>query len=565
VRTCPFYLPFFFILVAKTLKQKSQIWLLLLLLTACHNKPSNPTDQWTDYRKGYQFLNSNRDSAFFYFNKGATSSADRGVVSLCYRLMATIQSDAGDNYGAQESLIQSLKYLDENKPADRDYLATDYDELGLTFSNLENPNQAIAYYQLALRFVKDPETKSYFFNHLGTACQDKKEFPRALTNYYAALKLCGKSRVARARILTNIAVAKWMQDDRYNPANELRNALNIRIRDTDRWGETSSYEHLADFYRRSKPDSARFYAERLFFLSEKLGSGDEQLAALQRLIPLSDLTHAKVYFQTYQRLNDSIQRKRNVAKNQFALIRYNVAKAKAENIQLQEKNTESKYQLLVVTLLAIAGAFFAFWLYKRRKRRMQLEADRRLQESKLRLSQKVHDKVANGIYRIMSEVEHLPEIDRTILLDQLENMYDVSRNVAHDEPESAIDFAERISTMLYAFKKQSLRLAVDGNETVPWQAVSARVKEELLLVLQELMVNMSKHSKATQAYVGFSVEDGRLCLEYRDDGVGVSGKEIAGKGMQNTVSRIEALNGTIRFDGVEPKGLRVLIQLPIIH
>lgn len=558
-------MPFFSILVPKTLKRKSQIWLLFLLLTACQNKPAIQTDQWADYRKGYQLLNSNKDSAFFYFNKGATNSADRRAVSLCYRLMASIQSDAGDNYGAQESLIQSLKYLDETKPADRDYLATDYDELGLTFSYLENPNEAIAYYQLALRFVKAPETKSYFLNHLATAYQDKKDFPRALTNYYTALELSGKDRVARARITTNIAVTKWMQDEHYDPTSELRSALNIRIRDTDKWGETSSYEHLADYYSARKPDSARIYAERLLRLSDGLRSGDEQLAALQRLVPLSDLTQARVYFQTFQQLNDSIQRKRNAAKNQFALIRYNVEKAKAENIQLQKKNTENQYRLLILALVMLGGVFFVFWLFKRRKRRMQLEADRRLQESKLRLSQKVHDKVANGIYRIMSEVEHLPEIDRTTLLNQLENMYDVSRNVAHDDPGLATDFAERISTMLYAFKKQSLRLAVAGNEAALWQAVSLRVKEELLLVLQELMVNMSKHSQATQAYVGFSAEDGRLCLEYRDDGIGLAGKETAGKGMQNTVSRIEALNGTIRFDGAEPKGLRVLIQLPIIH
>ncbi|MES2111885.1 MAG: ATP-binding protein [Bacteroidota bacterium] len=547
------------------MKRKSQIWLLLLVLIACQNKPSKHTAQWNDYRKGYEFLNTNTDSAFYYFNKGATSSADRNAVSLCYRLMATIQSDAGDNYGAQESLVQSLKYLDENKAADRDYLATDYDELGLTFSNLGNPDQAISYFNLALRFGKDAETKSYFLNHLGIACQDKRDFPRALANYYTALELCGKNRVARARISTNIAVTKWMQNEHYNPTSELRSALNIRIRDTDLWGETSSYEHLADYYSTRKPDSARTYAERLLLLSEKLRSGDEQMAALQRLIPLSDPSRARSYFQSYQRLNDSIQRKRNVAKNQFALIRYNVEKAKTENIQLQKKNTESKYRLLVLALVTLGGAFFGFWLFKRRKRRMQLEADRRLQESKLQLSQKVHDKVANGIYRIMSEVEHLQEIDRKILLDQLENMYNISRDVAHDELESAIEFAERIGTMLYAFKKQSLRLAVTGNEKELWQAVSLRVKEELLLVLQELMVNMSKHSKATQAYVGFSAEAGRLCLEYRDDGVGLAGKEITGKGMKNTVSRIEGLNGTIRFDGAETKGLRVLIQLPITY
>jgi signal transduction histidine kinase len=245
------------------------------------------------------------------------------------------------------------------------------------------------------------------------------------------------------------------------------------------------------------------------------------------------------------------------------VIRYNVEKAKTENIQLQKKNAERKYQLLVVMLVALVGAFVGLWLYKWRKRRMQLEADRRLQESKLRLSQKVHDKVANGIYRIMNEVEHLPEIDRTVLLDQLENMYNVSRNVAHDEEESVVNFAERISSMLNAFKNPSLRLAVEGNETELWQEVSLGVREQLLLVLQELMVNMSKHSKATQAYVGFTAKDDRLIFEYRDDGIGLDGKETAGKGMQNTVSRIETLNGTINFEGAEAKGLRVLIQLPI--
>ncbi|MDP9077795.1 MAG: ATP-binding protein [Bacteroidota bacterium] len=547
------------------MKKLSLIGLILSIATACHKAPSPHTDQWTDYSKGYQFLNTNKDSAFYYFNKGATNSGDREAVALCYRLMASIQSDAGDNYGAQESLIQSLKSLDEYKPADQDYLATDDDELGLTYSNLENPDQAIVYYRLALHFVKDTETASYFFNHLGNAYQDKKDFSQALINYNSALKLCGKNSSARARILTNIAVTKWMWDDRYDPSTEIRNALVIRIRDTDLWGETSGYGHLADFYSHTKPDSARVYAERMLHLSERLKSGDEQLLALKHLIPLSDFTNARFYFQTYQRLNDSVQRKRNVAKNQFALIRYNVEKAKAENLQLQKKNNERRYQLLVVTLVALAGAFLGLWLYKRRKRRMQLENDRRLQESKLKLSQKVHDKVANGIYRIMSEVEHLPELDRAVLLDQLENMYNVSRNLAHDEAESADDFAERISTMLYAFKKPSLRLAVTGNEKVLWQAVSLSIREELMLVLQELMVNMSKHSKATQAFVGFTVEDGRLILAYRDDGIGLSRKETAGKGLQSTVSRIEALNGTISFDGVESNGLRVLIQLPIFH
>jgi len=481
---------------------------------------------------------------------------------MAYQNMALIQSDAGDNYGAQESLTLALKSLDEHDPKNRGHLAEDYNQMGMTFANLDDNTQALTYYGLALHYTDSPQLKAYFLNNQGNAYKKLKAYGKALSSYHAVLRIVDPKSTDYARTLTNVATTKWLQDPRYNAVPDLLRSLTIRLREKDIWGENSSYTHLADFYMDRRPDSALWYARKMFDAASKLNSPDDKLAALRKLIVLVP-SQSKTYFQHYQRLEDSLQSARSAEKSQFAVIRYNVEKAKTENIQLQKKNAERKYQLLVVTLVALVGAFVGLWLYKWRKRRMQLEADRRLQESKLRLSQKVHDKVANGIYRIMSEVEHLPEIDRTVLLDQLENMYNVSRNVAHDEEESVVNFVERISTMLNAFKNPSLRLAVEGNETELWQEVSLGVREQLLLVLQELMVNMSKHSKATQAYVGFTAKDERLILEYRDDGVGLGGKETAGMGMQNTVSRIEALNGTINFEGAEAKGLRILIQLPI--
>lgn len=529
----------------------------------CQRPKSKTVDQWADYRKAYNFLNTNSDSAFYYFNRSATNSTDKKQVASAYQGMALIQTNAGDNYGAQESLISSLKSLDEHDPQDRDYLARDYNGLGMCCYNLNEFEQALNYYTLALQYPDAPVLRSNILNNRGNAAKELKSYSKALNDYDAAMNITEKTGTTYARILTNLAMAKWLQNPAYDPAPELRRSLKIRIQENDVAGINSSYTHLSEFYTKSHPDSAIRYAEKMKTIAIKLHNPDDQLSALRKLIQLSPAAVSKAYFKQYQAIEDSADIKRNAAKNQFAVIRYNVEKAKSENIQLQKKNTERNYQLLVVTLVAIAGAFIGLWLYKRRKRRMLAEADRRLQESKLHLSQKVHDKVANGIYRIMSEVEHLPEIDRLVLLDQLENMYNVSRNVAHDEPESVIDFAERISTMLYAFKRDSLRIGVDGNKTELWQTVSLEVREQLLLVLQELMVNMSKHSRATQAYVGFSAEGGLLRLEYRDDGVGIEEADGAGKGIQNTVSRIKALNGLINFDGKETNGVRVLIQLPI--
>lgn len=539
---------------------------ILLTFSACRNKTSTKAvDQWADYRKAYGFMNKNIDSAFYYFNRSATNSPDKRQIASAYQSMALIQTNAGDNYGAQESLISSLRSLNEQDPQDRDYLARDYNGLGMSSYNLNEFDQALNYYTLALRYAGDRQLRCNILNNRGNAAKELKSYARALQSYDEAKKMADKSGTTYARILTNLAITKWLQNPSYNAAPELWRSLNIRILENDMPGQNSSYAHLSEFYAKSHPDSAIWYAQKMQKIAGALHNPDEQLNALGKLIMLSSPEKSKTYFEQYQAIKDSAETKRNAAKNQFAVIRYNVEKSKAENMQLQKSNTERRYQLFVVTLIAAGGAFVGFWLYKRRKRRMLLESDRRLQESKLRLSQKVHDKVANGIYRIMSEVEHHPELDRIILLDQLENMYEVSRNVAHDEPESALDFAERISTMLYAFKKPSLRLAVTGNERELWQAVSSDIREQLLLVLQELMVNMSKHSKAKQAHIVFFVKDRQLSLDYRDDGVGIDGKEIAGKGMQNTVSRIKALNGTISFDSGKAKGLRVLIQIPIIH
>ncbi|MDO3641283.1 tetratricopeptide repeat-containing sensor histidine kinase [Mucilaginibacter sp. L3T2-6] len=545
------------------MRKLSHIWTVgLVLLAACHQAPVHTAGQWADYKKAYALLNTSKDSAFYYFNRSATYSTDKEQVAMAYQNMALIQSDAGDNFGAQESLIQALKSLDEHDPKNRGHLAEDYNQLGMTFYNTDDNIQALRFYALALQYADSPQLRAYFFNNQGNSYQKLKAYHKALASYDSVLRITGTKGADYARTLTNLAATKWLQNRHYNAAPELLKSLAIRLHEKDTWGENSSYAHLTDFYLENKPDSALFYARKMFAAASKLHSPDDQLAALRKLIMLVP-AGSKKYFQQYQRLEDSLQTARSAAKSQFAVIRYNVEKAKTENLQLQKKNTERRYQLIAGLILSGVAVIWTIWWYRKRKQRLQLQAEREIQENRLKLSQKVHDKVANGIYRIMSEVEHLPELDRTILLDRLENMYNISRNVAHDEAESVADFAERIGSMLNAFKNPALRLAVEGNYTELWQAVDLPVREQLLLVLQELMVNMSKHSQATQAHVGFSMEDGRLMLEYRDDGIGLGGKGTPGKGMQNTVSRIQALNGTVNFDAAETKGLRVLIQLPI--
>src|SRR3546814_6588285 len=117
--------------------------------------------------------------------------------------------------------------------------------------------------------------------------------------------------------------------------------------------------------------------------AQLLHSADDQIRALYRLIRLSRPDAAKHYFETYKELTDSVHLARSAAKNQFALIRYEVEKNKAENLRLQHENSEKAYQVarqriwtggvaLLAVILLVGGAYW----YKRRQQRLQLEIGR---------------------------------------------------------------------------------------------------------------------------------------------------------------------------------------------
>ncbi len=557
----------FFILYisAHNLKKLSLIWILLpLLFTSCQQKkvPITP-GKWFFYKKAYNFLFVNKDSAFYYFNRSATSTSSKQEAALAYQNMALIQSDAGDDYGAQESLVLGLNLLDAHDLSNRVHFADDYNQLGITFSNLNEFAQALNYYQRAFSYADDLELRAHLLNNEGNTYKDLKYYSKAISAYKNALRMVSQNKDAYARVLTNLAFAKWLQNPQYNPVPELLRGLAIRVREKNVPGENSSYAHLSDFYLKSHPDSALFYAQKMLVVAGQLRNADDQLHALHTLILLSPTIASKEYFQRYQFVNDSVQTKRSAARSQFAVIRYNVAQAKVENLALQNENTTKRYQLLAVLAFASLAGIGTVWWYRKRKQHIQLQADNKINESKLKLSQKVHDQVANGVYRIMSEVEHNEDLDKTRLLDQLDSMYEVSRNIAHDNEEPMEDFNVRVGALLNALKTPAIRLAITGNEPELWQNVGEEVKKQLELVLQELMVNMNKHSQATQAHIGFAVTQDQLKISYRDNGIGLNHQNKKGKGLENTVSRIVALKGSINFESPAEKGLGIEILVSL--
>lgn len=95
-----------------------------------------------------------------------------------------------------------------------------------------------------------------------------------------------------------------------------------------------------------------------------------------------------------------------------------------------------------------------------------------------------------------------------------------------------------------------------------------QMKEVVLFrVLQELVTNIIKHAKATEANVQIIKHENELSILVEDNGIGFS-RDLALAtsscfGLRNSQSRIAYLKGTIFFDSRVGKGTTVSIELPL--
>ncbi|NQX40123.1 tetratricopeptide repeat protein [Pedobacter steynii] len=527
------------------------------------------------YDKAYELRDQHKtDSALIYFNKAKDLfqlNKDSLGIGKCLVNMGIISTDRGDYFSGQEFSLDAFSFFDKNKKENFRFLESNSNNLGIASSNLKNYIQAIDFYKQSLAYNQDSARVLVIKNNIANAYREQKEYKKALTIYENILNQKINNKRDYARTLTNLSVAKWLQNPDYNAAPGLLKALDIRERENDLLGQNSSYSHLANYYQYTDPDSALFFALKRYPAAIKVNSPDDQLDALGKLIKLSPPKEMKRYFEVYQNLDDSVQTARNAAKNQSALIRYESEKNKADNLELQKDNTEKKFQIakqriliFSVLLFVVAAAVIAVIWYRKRKQRMELESQNAIREHQLKTSKRVHDVVANGLYRVMTEIENRDDIDKGQVLDKIEDLYEKSRDISYEKPElDDQNFHQKISALLMSFATENAKVLIAGNTLALWKKVNPEVKYEVEHILQELMVNMKKHSGASNVAVRFEDGADQIKIYYTDNGVGMSDKASFKNGLRNTGNRIDAIHGEITFDIKVEKGLKIQICFPL--
>lgn len=543
------------------------LFLVLILLFSCSKETSNIKNDSiaTTYYKKAKKLSG--DSAYYYYNlaKNAyldikdSSGVGRSLVN-----MAIIQQDNGDYYGSIETSLEGNRYLKNvNDTIVRATLGSSYNNMGISSSYLYDYENAIKFYTEALKYAKTPADITLYQNNLGDALVSLKEYKAAEQNFILALKTEDKLNYARA--LNNLARARYSENPNYNPLPELYKALKIREENNNLLGQNSSYATLSNYFLDKDKEKALEYAKKMLAVSIQSGSEEDQLQALQKIVKLDKENYLK-YFNEFQILNESLQISKTKSKNQFAIVRYEV---KQQNDRYQKLVEDNKFDRIkrnfAISILIIVLIVGIFW-YRRRKIRLEQEKELEIKNTQLKLSKKVHDVVANGIYQVMTKIENQEHFDKVKALDELEFVYEKSRDISYEKSDGSTEekyFSEKVSELIGSFKNESVNTYIAGNDKNLWENVREKTQDEIYQIIRELLVNLRKHSGASTVSFRFERIQDEIRINYSDNGIGIPGDVLYKNGLSSTVSRIEAIRGAIIFDTKIEKGLKINISFPV--
>lgn len=528
--------------------------------------------------KGNSFYNNAQyDSAYYYFKNANVVYFDfNDSLSLAYNqiMMARIHYFYNDYNTSEELAVQSIENL-QNK--DTLYVIEAYNLLGNIYLNSERYDQATIYYQKALNLTeKQSIPEAYLRNNIASLAIASGEYHKSVLQLKELLhlNLLNSDITLQSTVLLNLGYALFKQNSKEG-LSEMMASLKIREQANMELSLIENYLKIAEYYELKDPSVATNYLKKALVLATKHKSIDNKILALKKLVTLTKI-NAETYSKEYIRVNDSITTVRNQAKNQFAKMRFDYSKELEQNQVLKSRAIENQLviqkqknnQLILCSIIVFVIIVFYFTYYYI-KNKHQKEKITENYKTEQRIAARIHDELANDVYHTLSFAEHTnlsDESNKTKLLDHLEDVYNRTRNISKENSviPTGKEYVAYLKNLFLEFQDPQVKIITAGTDDFPFDDLNAIKKVVLYRIIQELLVNMKKHSGADLVVLKFSKSNKYAEIQYTDNGVGLDKNEKKLKnGLQNVETRIKTIKGSISFDPEIKKGIKIIIRFPL--
>ncbi len=518
----------------------------------------------------------------------------------CLNNMGNVYYSIGNMNQSLSFYIKSLKISEAFKY--KDGMANSYNNIGSIYYFEKNYKLAISYYLKSLKIKEETGNKRGIinsFNCIGNVYFSQNDFSDAILYYEKALQTCidinDINGMETSYNNLGIVYKKSGFDEKslahYLYALNIDDSLNNKIGISRVCGNIASVK----IYQK-KYNEAILYASRSLNIAKEIGSLYSQEYAFLHLSTaydsLKNKGEALKYYKLYVSVKDSIlndESQKNLIRMQANFESEKEIEVQSLKISQQELLLERNRILITIIILVcsvIILLLIGIILYFRQKQQRELFKQQELRTSAVILAQEqerkriardLHDSIGSKLTALQLNFEKTkeqmcndkPEVRQNMatITSLLNDTHREVRDLSHQMMPKAIqekELMEAISDLLLEIFEDT---AIKYNFSYH---ISSNLSENISLglyrILQELLSNIIKHSKATEIFVHLSERKNILVMMVEDNGVGISldnKKHTKGVGLNNIEGRVSDLKGNFFIEPAPESGTIATIKIPL--
>lgn len=529
-----------------------------------------------------------------------------------------------------ESLKIALNLIEDSKRTKDNDLYTDTHFLvGDIFTKINNHDKAIQYYKAAHDFLNRTENldglnTSSFKNDLlirsylsiGSSFLRVKKIDSSRYYYNKAINIPSSSKKGlsyKARVYSNLSGIFFRLKNYEDAKTSANKAIEIHKSQNEKTYLSAALTNLASIYLLEK-DYGK--AQKKYFESLSLIKNDTTADAIKfkerlyynlawTLYLQKDYTAYEYQEKSYL-IKDNLRDKeiRRIVEEIDAQSKLDIEKEKTEFAKRQKELLEAEQNktnlyLGLLSLLVIIASGVVIYNYKLRQKNLHLK----LSESNLLQQQSIEKLKSEAQIKILNATIDGKESERKLIAETLHdnvsallssaNMHlsatkkqhngdtpievEKTRAIILEASQKVRDLSHNlVSSILlkfgleYAIKDVAKKYS---NSQLNFEVSAKNVNRynqdfeiKIFNIIQELINNIIKHSKANHAKIALKEEKNQLTILIRDDGVGFTPSSSSikdGIGLNQIDARIHVLNGKFIISSELNKGTEAIITVPI--
>lgn len=551
---------------------------------------------------------SHKDSAYYYYQKAEKLNR---LLNRNYQIGKMLFKKAyilffeGNYIESEAQVANALLYLKNENDAEMLYVA--YSLLGLNFEKLEEYQEALKYQLLAKNVINKIDgsnsnlEKKYLYNiessiNIANIYEKTNQYEKSiqLLNSIITPSLKEKTPSNYVFVLGNIGYMRMKKGVIKDTDNYFKEALNLSIKNNFENNKAYQLKNLGEYYAIVKDTTASIkYLNESLQLALKLKMGEEIKKSLQ-LLSQVDYKNATFYDKKYIAISDSLTKAQRINRNKYARIEYETSVVEDENKLLSTKNTYILIGSIVLILLLVSFIIYRYIKSQKREiefRKAQQKAEEEifdlLKEYQLklsiakeleqnRISRELHDSVMNKLYGARMQLGLLNEYNeeeikekRLVYVDLLQEIEQEIRTISHDLHteinETQFDYTNLLSNLIHLQNEIGFtKFSIEIKPEITWDSIDSLIKITIFRIVQESLLNISKHANASTCHVSILLDDDHLALEIKDDGIGFDlNATKQGIGLQNIQERAKTISAILEINSKPNKGTTIRLKAKI--